>query len=354
MAGRFAPTPTSDLHLGNLRTALVAALAARSAAMPFLIRIEDLDQARVRAAGDIAERQLADLARLGLTSDVAVVRQSERSAIYDAALERIRDHTYECFCSRKEIAAVTQAPHGVTLPYPGTCRELTEAQRAERRLTRPAAIRLRAGGATEQVTDLLHGSVEGVVDDIVLRRGDGVHAYHLAVVVDDGLQEVTEVVRGDDLLSSAPAQSYLARLLGFAPPLYAHIPLVTGPGGQRLAKRDGAIGVAALASRGLGPGEILAHLGASLGEAISTRNAAESALLGDGGTALWKVRPSSPDQMKDSAITDSAVGDVQAHTTDPGAVVARWADGFDITRLPRQPWIVETDQAPVASRTSTT
>jgi glutamyl-tRNA synthetase len=264
VAGRFAPSPTSDLHLGNLRTALLAWLFARSSSRDFIVRFEDLDHARVAAVAGVAERQLADLAALGIDHDGEVVRQSGRLALYEAALARL--DVYECYCSRREIAESAQAPHGDGYrPYPGTCRDLTDAERAAKRAVRPAALRVRAGGVIWTATDELYGRVTGVVDDFVLRRGDGTYAYNLAVVVDDGLQGVDQVVRGDDLLSSVPRQAWLAEKLGFTPPTYAHVPLALGPGGQRLAKRDGAVTLTELATTGVTPTEVLTTLAASLG-----------------------------------------------------------------------------------------
>ncbi len=279
MAGRFAPSPTSDLHLGNLRTALLAWLFARSTGRDFLLRIEDLDQARVAAAGGVAQRQVADLAALGLDHDGEVVRQSERLALYETALSRL--DVYECYCSRREIAVSAQAPHGDGhRPYPGTCRDLTAAQRASRRAERPAALRVRAGGVTWTATDDLYGPVTGVVDDFVLRRGDGTYAYNLAVVVDDGTQGVDQVVRGADLLSSVPRQAWLAHRLGFTPPTYAHVPLAVGPDGRRLAKRDGAVTMSDLAAVGVGPAEVLTTLAVSLGLAEPGERVTPADLLG--------------------------------------------------------------------------
>ena len=212
----------------------------------------------------VAERQLADLAALGIDHDGEVVRQSQRQPLYEAALARLE--VYECYCSRREIAESAQAPHGDSdRPYPGICRDLTEAERAAKRAVRPAALRVRAGGATWTVTDELYGLVTREVDDFVLRRGDGTYAYNLAVVVDDGAQGVDQVVRGDDLLSSAPRQSWLADQLGITPPTYAHVPLAVGPDGRRLAKRDGAVTMTDLAALGVTPAEVLAKLAASLG-----------------------------------------------------------------------------------------
>lgn len=263
MSGRFAPSPTSDLHLGNLRTALLAWLFARSTGRDFLIRIEDLDQARVTAAAGVATRQLADLAALGIDHDGEVVRQSDRGARYGRAIGRL--DVYECYCSREEIAQSAQAPHGDGhRPYPGTCRGLSEAERAELRTLRPAALRVLARAERWTVTDELYGEVTGVVDDFVLRRGDGTYAYNLAVVVDDGAQGIDQVVRADDLLSSAPRQAWLAHRLGLTPPVYAHVPLAVRPDGRRLAKRDGAVTLADLALEGVTPEHVLTRIAASL------------------------------------------------------------------------------------------
>ncbi|MFL4475030.1 tRNA glutamyl-Q(34) synthetase GluQRS [Paeniglutamicibacter sp. MACA_103] len=262
-AGRFAPSPSGDLHLGNLRTAILAWLFARSTERKFLMRVEDLDRAR---AGSEA-LQLADLAAIGLSWDGDIVRQSERSGLYAAALDelRARDLLYECFCTRRDIAEAASAPHAAPGTYPGTCRGLTEAERDAKRELRPAALRLRTNVDSFTVTDQLHGTYTGVVDDFVVLRNDGVPAYNLAVVVDDGLQGVDQVVRGDDLLSSAPRQAHLAQLLGYRIPGYAHVPLALNSDGKRLAKRDGAVTLAQLAASGIDAdaarGAILASLG---------------------------------------------------------------------------------------------
>jgi glutamyl-tRNA synthetase len=262
-AGRFAPSPSGELHVGNLRTALLAWLFARSAGRRFILRVEDLDRARAGAE----EVQLRDLAAVGLDWDGEVVRQTERGALYEDAIARLAAAglTYECYCTRREIQEAPSAPHAPQGAYPGTCRDLTEAQRARRRAERPAAIRLRASVTDWAVTDVLHGRYSGLVDDFVLRRNDGVVAYNLAVVVDDAAQGVDQVVRGDDLLPSAPRQAYLAGLLGVRVPEYAHVPLVLNPAGRRLAKRDGAVTLAELAAAGVGPEEVAALLLGSLG-----------------------------------------------------------------------------------------
>ncbi|WP_421118084.1 tRNA glutamyl-Q(34) synthetase GluQRS [Aquihabitans daechungensis] len=247
-SGRFAPSPTGDLHLGNLRTGLLAWLFARSTGSSFLVRMEDLD--RVQASAAHERSQLADLAALGFDWDGEVVRQSERFDRYEAAIEQLTHagQTYACSCTRREIREAASAPHGDALPdgaYPGTCRDLTDAERQEQAASgRPLALRLRGPGTTVTVVDDLLGEVTALVDDVVLRRNDGVPAYNLAVVVDDAAQGIEQVVRADDLASSAPRQRYLAELLGLPPVGYAHVPLVLGPTGDRLAKRDGAVTLA--------------------------------------------------------------------------------------------------------------
>ncbi len=266
-AGRYAPSPTGDLHLGNLRTAMLAWLAARSSGRAFLLRIEDLDAGRVRPG--VADRQRADLTALGLDFDGQPLIQSERAEIYAAALASLIDQTFECFCTRKEIAAAVSAPHGAVARYPGTCRELSTAERAKRRLSRDPALRLRASTAVHTISDALHGEVSGPVDDIVLRRNDGAPAYHLAVVVDDGHSGVDQVVRGDDLLPSAVSQAYLATQLGLRQPTYLHVPLVLNAAGQRLAKRDGAVTLADLRRAGRSVRDVVGALAASAGLAES-------------------------------------------------------------------------------------
>jgi glutamyl-tRNA synthetase len=250
-AGRFAPSPSGELHVGNLRTAILAWLFARSTGRDFLLRVEDLDRAR---AGAEAE-QLRDLAAIGVTWDGAVARQTDRGDVYAGAISRLAAAglTYECFCTRREIQEAPSAPHAPQGAYPGTCRNLEPAELEFKRSTRPAAVRLRSEVTEYGVRDALHGEFIGVVDDFVLRRNDGVAAYNLAVVVDDAAQGVDQVVRGDDLLPSTPRQAYLASLLGVPVPEYAHVPLVVNSDGVRLAKRDGAVTLGDLALDGLSP-----------------------------------------------------------------------------------------------------
>jgi glutamyl-tRNA synthetase len=266
--GRFAPSPTGTLHVGNLRTALLAWLFARSRGARHLVRMEDLDTGRVRER--FVEEQLRDLAAIGIDWDGPVVRQSQRTALYTDAVDTLREAglVYECWCTRAEIREAASAPHGA-LPegaYPGTCLRLTEAERAQRRASsRPPALRARAAAAVVRFEDRVAGPVTGVVDDFVVRRNDGAYAYNLAVVVDDADQGVGEVVRGADLLDSTPRQLWLAGRLGLPAPAHAHVPLMLGPDGARLAKRHGAVTLADRAALGQDAGAVCAELAASVG-----------------------------------------------------------------------------------------
>ena len=248
-AGRYAPSPSGDLHFGNLRTAVLAWLFARQTGRHFYLRVEDIDSER--SSAESAQRQIADLEALGLDFDPPVLYQHERGTAYAQALDQL--DTYECYCTRRDIREAASAPHAQPGMYPGTCRDLTEKQRALRRSELAAqgrlpAIRLRAHATEWTVQDYYRGEFTGPVDDVILKRGGrtdqaqaGDWAYNLAVVVDDGYQGVDQVVRGDDLLASASAQAYLADQLGLVQPIYIHVPLVVGPEGRRLAKRDGAV-----------------------------------------------------------------------------------------------------------------
>jgi glutamyl-tRNA synthetase len=300
-AGRFAPSPTGTLHLGNLRTALLAWLYARTQDAPFLVRIEDLDSGRVRPRFE--REQLADLAAIGLDWDGEPVRQSERLDRYADALARLDADgiVYPCWCTRAEIREASSAPHGPLLPpdhYPGTCRRLTAAQRAEREASgRPPALRVDAGAAVVSFADRLHGARRGVVDDFVVRRNDGAFAYNLAVVVDDGAQGIGEVVRGDDLLDSTPRQLWLADRLGLAREggiAYTHVPLVLGPDGARLAKRHGAVTLADRLEQGETAAEVRARLAASVGLATADERPSPSELVARFDPGGFAPPPSGP------------------------------------------------------------
>ena len=243
MTGRWAPSPTGEFHVGNLRTALLAWLFARSGGAKLLWRFEDLDGA-VRE--DYYDHQLRDFERIGLNWDGEIFRQSERLHLYQDAIEDLKRQglTYRCWCTRREIREAAVAPHS-HLPegaYSGKCRQLTARETSENeRSGRNPAIRIVSESQLIKIDDRQLGSFEGSVDDFVLCRGDLTPSYNLAAVIDDADMGVTQVVRGDDLLPTTPRQMYLFDLLGLEPPSYAHVPLVLTHSGDRLAKRDGAV-----------------------------------------------------------------------------------------------------------------
>lgn len=259
--GRFAPSPTGRLHLGNARSALLGWLQARAAGGRFLLRVEDLDPERSRP--EAIDWLFEDLTFLGLDWDGEVLRQSHRAAAYDEALAALqtRGLVYPCWCSRAEVARAATAPHlGDEGPiYPGTCRD-----GATPKPGRAPALRFRVPPGVVTFDDLLCGQVSQDVathvGDFVVRRMDGVASYQLAVVVDDAAQGVTHVLRGDDLLSSTPRQLLLYRALGLPEPRFAHVPLLLQPDGRRLAKREGASTVAGLRDAGLSAEAIVGRL----------------------------------------------------------------------------------------------
>jgi glutamyl-tRNA synthetase len=294
--GRFAPSPTGELHLGNARTALLAWLQARAAGGRFVMRVEDLDRGRVRPG--ILASQLEDLRWLGLDWDegpevggpFAPYLQSGRRALYEAALERLAagGWVYECFCSRKEIAAAASAPHGPDDDgpvYPGTCRDLDAAAREQRRRSRgSSALRFRVPPGEVRVHDLVHGDLAfepaAETGDFVVRRRDGVAAYQLAVVVDDDAMAISHVVRGADLLPSTARQLLLYRALGLRPPAWIHVPLLLGPDGERLAKRHGAVSLRELREHGAMPEQVVGWLAATCGLAAHGEETTPRALIG--------------------------------------------------------------------------
>ena len=263
--GRFAPSPTGTLHLGNLRTALASWLSVKSRGGRWLIRIEDVDRARCSPAW--AAEQISDLAALGLTSDEPIIWQSQRSELYRAALNQLarQNVLYRCGCSRKDLTLMASAPHNHEglRPYNGVCR----ANKVSELIADALRVELPAGQV--EWHDLLLGAQRDdpaeLTGDPVLYRRDGCFAYHLAVIVDDAAQGVTEITRGADLREVTATQIRLQEQLGYARPAYAHLGLVTAPDGTRLGKRDEAIGLAALQARGVSVQEIIGWLGWSLG-----------------------------------------------------------------------------------------
>ena len=252
VVGRFAPTPSGRMHLGNVFAALVAWLSVRSQGGSLVLRMEDLDTQRT--SGEYAAVLRDDLTWLGLDWDTETPPQSRRSGVYDRYFARLEEMglLYPCYCTRSQLHSVN-APHlsDGTYVYPGTCRDLTEAQRAA--FQRDPAWRVKVPDRLWQFHDLCQGdyvqNLAADCGDFVIRRADGVYVYQLAVTVDDGEAGVTEVVRGMDLLSSAPRQMYLQELFGFPHPTYGHVPMLLAPDGRRLSKRDKDLDLGALRLR---------------------------------------------------------------------------------------------------------
>jgi glutamyl-tRNA synthetase len=281
--GRFAPSPTGPLHIGNLRTAVIAWLCAHQQDGELRLRIEDLD--RINSKPEHEERQINELAQLGITFGSNFIRQSERFDLYRDVVEQLRqrDLVYPCYCTRREILESTQAPHGPTIEgaYAGTCRDLSTLERVEREQNgRPPAWRLRTNNEEYILEDVVAGPTLTVIDDMVLLRNDGVPAYNLAVVVDDAAQGVTQIVRGDDLLLGTGRHIHLQKLLGYPTPQYVHVPLVVGPDGERLAKRHGAVTLEDLSRRGIGTQEVLGELARSIGIDVDQPNSVSDLLAG--------------------------------------------------------------------------
>lgn len=269
MTGRFAPTPSGQLHLGNVLCAMLAYLSARSQGGRFLLRIEDLDIPRCPRR--LAEQCIADLQWLGFTWDEEPLYQSQRSPVYQRYLDELQKQgrIYPCFCTRAQLQA-SQAPNlgDTQWVYNRACASLSSTQVAELSAQRSPALRLRVPDKDMCFTDGLFGfqreNLARDCGDFILRRSDGLYGYQLAVVVDDALSGVDEVVRGRDILSATPRQIFLQGCLGFDTPAYIHIPLLMDSQGRRLAKRDKDISLPAL-SRRLTPEDILGVLAASVG-----------------------------------------------------------------------------------------
>lgn len=291
--GRFAPSPTGQLHLGTARTALLAWLRARQAGGAIVLRIEDLDTPRVVAGSQ--QGILDDLDWLGLHFDEGPAQggafgpyvQSQCLPRYQAALERLKasGHAYPCTCSRKEIEAVASAPHGEDgVLYPGTCRVHTSHPE------RTPSWRFRMDKA-QAYTDRLAGPQAGLADDFVIQRADGVFAYQLACAVDDAAMAITEVVRGDDLAGSASRQIALLKALALPVPDYFHAPLLLGEDGQRLAKRHGAVSIASFREDGWPSEAVVGLLAATLNLVKGGVSASASSLVGSLDLAKFPRHP---------------------------------------------------------------
>ena len=289
VVGRFAPTPSGRMHLGNVLSCLMAWLGARSAGGRMVMRVEDLDPRAARR--DVAALLMDDLAWLGLDWDEGPYYQSDRGQVYEEAVARLQERglVYPCFCTRAELHAAS-APHASdgTYVYQGTCRGLTARQVAERSAQRAPALRLRvpdAGdtGAEVAFCDLVCGpqqeNLARECGDFLVRRSDGVFAYQLAVVVDDGAMGVTQVVRGRDLLGSVARQRYLQRLLGLPELAYAHVPLLVAPDGRRLSKRDRDLDLGLLRERRVAPQAIVGMLAHACGLIAELRPVAPADLV---------------------------------------------------------------------------
>ncbi len=285
--GRFAPTPSGELHVGSARTALASALSAWSRGGRWMLRVEDIDRARTLPGS--TSRMLDDLRWLGLEWDEGPsvggphnpYEQSLRGELYRSALDVLRraGTFYPCACSRRDIEQAGVAPHGADTVYPGTCRSLDpdEVRSRATLLGREPSWRFAvspntAVSFTDEIAGPVTQRVDEVVGDFVVWRSDGTAAYQLAVVVDDAVMEVTEVLRGDDLLSNTPRQLLLYRALEAEVPRWAHVPLVLGGSGERLAKRDRDLGLAGLRARGTDPRPLIDDLLASLGVEGSVRD----------------------------------------------------------------------------------
>ena len=279
--GRFAPTPSGRMHLGNVFAAMLGWLSVRSRDGEMVLRMEDLDTQRT--SPEYAQILRQDLLWLGLSWDRETPPQSQRSRVYDAYFQKLEDLglLYPCYCTRSQLHGVN-APHlsDGTYVYPGTCRNLTQEQRNT--FHRAPAWRVMVPDRVWQFTDRVQGaySLNLATDcgDMVMRRADGVYVYQLAVTVDDGEAGVTEVVRGMDLLSSAPRQMYLQELWGFPHPEYAHVPMLLAPDGRRLSKRDRDLDLGQL-QKFYSPQQILGQLAFSAGlldrpEAVSAQELA--------------------------------------------------------------------------------
>nr|WP_205127057.1 tRNA glutamyl-Q(34) synthetase GluQRS [Paenibacillus ginsengarvi] len=311
--GRFAPTPSGRLHIGNARTALLAWLHMRAAGGRFILRIEDIDKPRSRPA--YAEQMAADLRWLGLDWDegpdvggpYAPYVQSLREHSYEQAMERLSSarRLYPCYCSRAELMAIASAPHGLDSEgpaYPGTCKHLTQEERRAREMKKSPSIRFAMPEEPIGFDDMAAGHCRFPAHaggDFVVKRADGIYGYQLAVVADDAAMQVTDVIRGFDLLDSTPRQIALYEALGLQPPRFGHVPLLNGPDGKRLAKRDDAMMLGTMREAGVRPEKVVGWLAYWSGLADKPEPIASAELIG--GFDLAKV-PKEPVTISEEAM----------------------------------------------------
>lgn len=272
--GRFAPTPSGQLHIGNAFTALCAWLQIRQVGGQFLLRIEDIDKPRSRSA--FAEQQQDDLRWLGLDWDEGPrvggpstpYEQSRREPLYEEALKRLKEDgwIYPCYCSRTELATIASAPHGLSsegAAYPGFCRHLTDEERHLKEAVKAPSLRFKMSDDPIPFDDVIAGAQtfrSEVLRDFVVKRADGMFSYQLAVTVDDAAMGITDVMRGGDLLDSTPRQLALYAALGLTPPRFAHVPLLGDAESNRLSKRDNSLSLASLRAEGVAPERLIGLL----------------------------------------------------------------------------------------------
>lgn len=272
--GRFAPTPSGKLHIGNARTALLAWLHMRSVGGAFILRMEDIDKPRTKP--ELAGLMIDDLRWLGLDWDegpdvggpCGPYVQSMREPMYDEAVERLKRDgwLYPCYCSRAELSAIASAPHGLSSEgpaYPGTCRHRTPEEQTVKAAVKTPSLRFAMPDRPVRFVDVLLGEQRfdaGSGGDFVVKRADGIFGYQLAVVIDDAAMGITDVLRGSDLLDSTPRQISLYEALGRPVPRFAHVPLLFGPDGRRLAKRDDGIMLATMRTSGTSPETVVGWL----------------------------------------------------------------------------------------------
>lgn len=303
--GRFAPTPSGKMHIGNALTALLGWLQMRRLNGRYILRIEDIDEHRSR--GELVDELIRDLKWLGLDWDegpgvggsFGPYVQTERKALYEHALAKLNEARllYPCYCSRADIAAAASAPHGLASEgrrYPGTCRHLTKEEAQRKELHKKPSLRMKVPKQAVAFTDEIAGHQIYALEksgDFVVRRADAMISYQLAVVVDDALMGITHVLRGADLLDSTPRQLLLYEALGYKPPHFAHVPLIVDAEGKRLAKRNRGLSLSFLRGQGIQPQRIVGWLAWTAGLISSPEPVSPSELVQSFDTARITPEP---------------------------------------------------------------